>query len=175
MEIWTSNPNYSSKFSKELSFFNDISLCLKGQIVIAPFFQPAPQLQAVIFLYLLEPIGGKSSGSSILILGCATNGDNLSLSFAWTFGDFLLRRGDDDGEEYCSCNLSLRVCERGVTGDSDGVFWEGNKFPLEGFFVPCWDCSVADMIPLVCEPGVFLGVNTAFWRGVKWCDVFSRR
>lgn len=176
MEIWISNPN-SSKFSIELSFFNDISLHVKGQIVIAPFLPASPSiiLQAVIFLYLWEPIGGKSSGSSILILDCATNGDNLSLSFAWPFGNFFLRRGDDDGEEYCSCNLSLRVCERGVTSDDDGVFWEENKFPLERFFEPCCDCSVPDLIPLVCETGVFLGVNAAFWRGVKWCDVFSRR
>ena len=125
--------------------------------------------------HLVDPIGGKSSGSSIFNLGCVTNGDSLSLSFPWTLGDFLLKRGDEEGDDWCSCSFSLRLCERGVTGDGEGVFCEGNIFPLDEFFVPCCVWTDIELAPLACETGVFLGVTAALCLGVKWWDVFSLR
>ena len=67
-------------------------------------------------------MGGKSLGSSIFNFGCVTSSEILS--FPGTLGDFLLKFGDEEG-------VSLRLCDSGVTGDGEGVFCEGNTFPLE--------------------------------------------
>lgn len=127
-----------------------------------------------MYTYLQDSMGGKSSGSSIFNLGCVTNGDCLSLSFPWALGDFLLKCGDEEGEEWYSCSLSLRLCDSGVTGDGEGVFCEGNKFPRE-FFAACCVCSDVELARLVCETDVVLGVIAALCRGVKWWEVFSLR
>ena len=119
-------------------------------------------------------MGGKSSGSSIFNLGCVTDCVCLSLSFPCALGDFLLTCGDEEGEERYSCSLSLRLCDSGVTGDGEGVFCEGNKFPRE-FFAACCVGSDAKLARLACETDVFLGVIAALCRGVKWWDAFSLR
>lgn len=80
-------------------------------------------------------------------------------------GDFLLTCGDEEGEERNSCSLSLRLCDSGVTGDGEGDFCEGNKFPRE--FFACCVCSDAKLARLACETDVFLGVIAALCRGVK--------
>jgi len=53
-----------------------------------------------------------------------------------------------------------------VTGDGEGVFCEGNKFPRE-FLVPCCVCSDAEVARLACETDDFLGVIATLCRGVK--------
>ena len=81
-------------------------------------------------------------------------------------GDFLLKCGDEEGEEWLSCSFSLRLCDSGVTGDGEGVFREGNKFPRE-FFVAYCVCSDVELACLVRETDVFFGVIAALCRGVK--------
>ena len=126
-------------------------------------------------MYLIELIGGKSSGLLISIFCCSTkfNVDKLSWSFPTNFGDLLLEQGDKDDDEFCTCSLSLRLWDKGVTGEGDGVFLGGNTFPLEEFFNPWWGCSTAIFFPLVCEIAAFFGGWAAFWREEKWCDVCS--
>lgn len=124
-------------------------------------------------MYLIQLIGGKSSGSLISIFCCSKNGDKLPWSFPTNFGDLLLECGDEDGDEFFTCCLSLRLWDRGVTGEGDGIFLGGNKFPLEEFFDPWWGCWTEILFPLVCEIAAFLGEWAAFWRDEKWCDVCS--